>query len=75
MIDFCFYLEYSPDEGKDIALAMSHFHTREYRKCSEAIYRYIESESDITFVGEPDPWDFKDVCEEMLSSGALTEER
>lgn len=56
-------------------VALSNFHNGKWIQCCRSIYKYLENRSDITFVGEPFPVDFTEVCQELLGDGMLTPER
>lgn len=64
----------NPDDD-ELVVAVAHFQNQQYAQCCRAIYKYLENRSDITFVGEPFPTDFTEVCQEILDDGMLTHEK
>lgn len=63
------------DNANEIAVALVCFNERKYVEACQAVYRYIENRSDVTFIGEPFPCDFIEVCQELLEEQVLTRER
>lgn len=62
-------------DDDEFVVALTHFQNRKYPACCKAIYKYLENRSDITFIGEPFPSDFTEVCQELLEDNALTAEK
>jgi len=58
-----------------LAASLAALHNGKFEEACKYLYKYFESKTDVTFVGEPFPWDLTDVCGELLESGEITPDR
>ncbi|KAF6028843.1 hypothetical protein EB796_012828 [Bugula neritina] len=67
-------LEANPAEN-ELAASLAALHNGKFEEACKYLYKYFESKTDVTFIGEPFPWDLTDVCGELLESGEITPDR